>query len=146
MEKEYLIRTQLIYIKERESNMCLGYVDLVKKGLGRAVFIGYKVFRIPKCDVKPYDLYFQYQYYGNTKRVPFGKWLIAKQVLIWGSNKFYTTGFHVYKHRQDAMAIALTNEKVIKVKYKGVLAEGKEVRREVIVASRIMVSRQRRSV
>ncbi len=126
--------------------MCLEHVDLVRKGLSKTVFAGYKVFRIPRL-YRSNDLYFQWYHYANTKKVPFDKWLIAEQESIWGNNKVYTTGFHVYKYRQDAIdTVWLESEKMVKVKCKGILAEGKGIKgRKVIVVSHMSVPRQRKS-
>lgn len=147
MEKEYLIRTQLIYFKERESNMCLYRVDLVKKGLSRKVCIGYKIFIRSESG----DLNFQFMYIAGRDKVEFDKWLFSEQKRLCSGGmtsggKYYKSGFHIFKYKADALDLIWDNTEIVtKVKYTGVLAEGVELdSREVVVVKRMYVPRRQR--
>jgi len=129
--------------------MCLWHVDSVKKGLSRKVFVGYKIFlriqaaHLGRADELTKDLYYQFRRTNNNNNgiVQFNKWLIAVQKRIRGNNKYYLTGFHIYKNKVDAVGARFSSsDQVVEVKYTGILAEGtEESNRKVVVANRMYI-------
>lgn len=122
--------------------MCLTHVDFTKKGRSEKVLIGYKLFR-PNL-TKPGHLGFQFFLHDGNRRVKRGKWLVARRERVIGGNKSYWTGFHIYKHEREAKFARWTEEIVVKVKYKGVLAEGLQSMHTTVVAKYMYVPRPKR--
>jgi len=119
--------------------MCLDRVDSKWKGLSRKVETGYKVFVLsPPTNQLEFIVFSHHGY----KKVPLGKWLTSRLDFVDSLDTRYCAGFHIYKNKPDAN---FSSERIIKVKYKGVLAKGFQVGREVIVAHHMWVPRQRRS-
>lgn len=127
--------------------MCLNHLNFTKKGLSRKVLTGYKVFIKVEPDNQN-TLDFQYNLYRGSSKVIFNKWLVAIEIcqfLYNINNEHYQTGFHIYKKPTDALQCTYRDrETVVKVKYKGVLAEGSEHGCPVVVAKHLWVPQQKK--
>lgn len=123
--------------------MCLAHVDSKWKGLSRKVETGYKIFvYFPPTN----QLKFTVFSHNGQINVETNKWLTSGLSLVGDCNKKYRAGFHIYKNMPTIppTAINYRSNKIVKVKYKGVLAKGRQVDQEVIVAHRMWVPRQKK--
>ncbi len=123
--------------------MCLDHAVSRWKGLSRKVETGYKIFALfPSTN----QLKFMVFSHKGYKRVETGKWLTSGGDLATDNyGKRYYAGFHIYKNKPDIGILAIYPERIVKVKYKGVLAKGLQVDHEVIVAHHMWVPRHRRN-
>jgi len=122
--------------------MCLDRVDFKWKGLSRKVETGYKIFAFLPPTNQLKFIVFSHKGY---KRVETGKWLTSGGDLATDIHgKRYCAGFHIFKNNPGAGILHPYPEKIVKVKYKGVLAKGIQMGREVVVAHHMWVPRYRR--
>ena len=121
--------------------MCLDRVDSKWKGLSRKVETGYKIFATFSATNQLRFIIFSH---NGHKKVETDKWLTSGLGIVDGYNERYNAGFHIYKNKPTTIYIGHP-EKIVKVKYKGVLAKGLQVGCEVIVAHHMWVPRRRRN-
>ena len=118
--------------------MCLDIVKKTFSGKSKKIQIGYKVFSERQYNNKTY---LGFQCYGEA--VEFNKWLTAKTYTYTEINN-YAPGFHILKTRKDAVTFirnfnASAPSKIVRVRYKGVLAEGAQYEANAVVAKLMYV-------
>lgn len=123
--------------------MCLYKVNERLAGRGTKIYTGWKLFVKPDCIS---DIKYNFRYYlheGKTD-VPVNKWLKASERpigSIMGRGPTYDSGFHIFKYPYPAQYTAKVwdNLVAVKVKFRGVVARGREAENEVIVAKEMYV-------
>lgn len=105
--------------------MCLKTVERTAKGRSSKVLTGYKV--LHKCTTGDGGGWTNLIRYGHYLT---GKWYLSKsRTLETVQNKQYELGFHIYPTLEDAQKDPnLAWGTIVKVRYKGLLAQGTEYR------------------
>ncbi len=123
--------------------MCLYKVNERLAGRGTKIYTGWKLF------VKYYNPEFEYNFryylHDGKNTVPVNQWLKATEHSI-GSGVAargdrYDSGFHIYRYPYPAQRTAQVwnNMEAVKVKYRKVVARGRESNDVVIVAREMYV-------
>jgi hypothetical protein len=111
--------------------MCLDSIQRSLKATSTVKY-GWKVFNKGPMGA----LEFEYNSLRDTWTVPRGKWLKAVRHKM----GVYTTGFHVFTQRKDAVNWSyLFRQAIVKVKIKGVRIEGRQRHGKVLVADYMLV-------
>ena len=122
--------------------MCLYKVNEKLAGRGTKIYTGWKVFH-KSCTPKfKYD--FRYNLHEGETNVPVNRWLKADERSIGsgvGTGPRYDSGFHIYKYPYPAQYTAKywDNLVAVRVKFRGVVARGREADHEIIVAKEMYV-------
>ena len=124
--------------------MCLYVIKERLAGRGTKSHIGWKVFD-KYLDFKS-DFPYGFRYYPNENSmvVPVNRWLKATNVSIgsiMGTGPRYDSGFHIYTNRYVAEGNAQFWDHLVvaKVRYRGIVAKGKEASMQVVVAKEMYV-------
>ena len=123
--------------------MCLYKVNEKLAGRGTKIYTGWKLFNKSGVPViAPY--YFRYYLHEGQTAVPVNQWLKANERSIgsvMGTGPRYDSGFHIYKYSYPAAYTASVWDELIavRVKFRGVVARGREGDNEVIVAKEMYV-------
>ena len=112
--------------------MCLDIVGKTLKGRSKTVKVGYKVFSGNAANPS-----FKFRSLNNRFLVPMSEWLTAHSIDLDG----YLSGFHIFIKRADAAQYR--QGVVLKVKYKGVLAIGRQEVFKTVVAKHMYVPKKR---
>ena len=123
--------------------MCLYKVNERLAGRGTKIYTGWKIFS--KSGVTGIDsYYFRYYLHEGQTTVPVNQWLKANERSIgsvMGTGPRYDSGFHIYKYPYPAQYTAKCwdNLVAVRVKFRKVVAKGREADHEVIVAKEMYV-------
>ncbi len=131
--------------------MCLLKVTQKLAGKGTKIYTGWKVFdtgALHEYLPVPRSRYlFRYFLHEGKADVPVNQWLKANDQTIRASGTvsilgdMYQAGFHIYKHNYSPMRQAGFDNQfaAVRVKFRGVVAIGKEADNVVIVAKEMYV-------
>ncbi len=119
--------------------MCLYKVNQRLAGRGTKIYTGWKVF-----DKLGSEYYFRYFLHEGKTAVPVNQWLKANERSIgsvMGTGPRYDSGFHIFKYPYPAQYTAKVWDHLVavRVKFRGVVARGREADNEVIVAREMYV-------
>ena len=123
--------------------MCLSTVSQINKKPNYTIKHGWKLFK-----VKDGQLKFQYRSISGKRcnqthndNVPINQWLNRTVGRIFSNvdHRFYPKGFHVFSSRRECRSMKQYNTIVKKVKVNGVLAEGVDTYRNVLICDKILV-------
>src|SRR5688572_13069948 len=120
--------------------MCLNTVTRKYKDNEEKEGEGWKVF--DNCNS---GIYFMHQSLKGKPKVPFSRWLTASKISIQYTTArkvgYYKSGFHIYLEKPNFGSPA---ETTVKVKFKGGHTMGYQDGLPVIVASKMLVPKQKR--
>lgn len=117
--------------------MCLNKLDRVFAGKGTRIHTGWKVFDVEG----PEQLNFECQGYGDRGfAVPLDRWLIEKHPQK-NRTPQYRLGFHIFTERKGAVAWSAGDcaQRIVRVRYRGVLARGTQFWQKTVVARSLYV-------
>ena len=115
--------------------MCLSEITKNYPKRDKTTGYGWKVVTINK-DKNCMD----FPFYGLG--IKYNKWLRRKIIKLRALNhQYYDSGFHIFKTRNSARDYQTPNEKVVKVKYKGIVCSGIANCDEVLVVKQIYIEK-----
>lgn len=133
--------------------MCLYKVNERLAGRGTKIYTGWKIFEKSSVNTRNviitgFEYCFRYYSHEGGQAVPVNQWLKAAEGSIGsdnGAGARYDSGFHIYKYPYPARYMEKTwNHLVaVKVKYRKVVARGRESDDAVIVAREMYVPYQK---
>lgn len=126
--------------------MCLYKINERLAGRGTKVYTGWKVF----VQFNKFKYNFRYYLHEGKSAVPVNQWLKAGDTSIVTDNSGgrYDSGFHIYTNPHIAKYSAHFWDHLVavKVKYRKVVARGREASQEVVVAKEMYVPCRKRDV
>jgi len=125
--------------------MCLYTVNQRLAGRGEKIYTGWKVFAKSYHDTESSSQYsFRYFTHEGRTVVPVNKWLKSSERTVrsaLGTGPSYDSGFHIYVYPYTAQHQAKfwNRLEAVRVKFRGVVARGREGDTQVVVAREMYV-------